>query len=188
MRGAKDESAWAVGYAVALVDEEIVCSNGLEPVLTVNEMAATVVEIYHLSSDDDQAEMANLVGDLKPTDRPSDAIYDAVHEALFGGDWPVTIGDKEFVVGFVAAAKRITGGRKRKDRAPGNKEAAATKAEAKEAEAKKAKAKVAETEEAEAKMAEAVSVEAKKAKEASANKAGADGKERRAEVKRAEAN
>ena len=138
MRDIKDDSAWAVGYAVALADEEIYCSRGFKPVITVEKVAAEVVESYHLSSADDQAEMAHLVGNFRPPDRPSDAVYDAVYEAKFGGDWPVNNYKKEFIVAFVAAAKRITGGIKEIDGAAGNKEAAAMEAEAKRAEADEA--------------------------------------------------
>ncbi len=61
--------------------------------------------MYKLSSDYEQAELANLFGNFKPMDRLSNVIYNLVYEAIFGVDQPVTIGGKTFLVAFVAATK-----------------------------------------------------------------------------------
>jgi hypothetical protein len=62
--GDSNKSARAVGYAVALVEEEIICSRGFEPVVTVDNMAQVVIDMYHLATSSKQAEMGNLVGNF----------------------------------------------------------------------------------------------------------------------------
>ena len=82
-----DRSALSVGYAVALVDEEMVVSRGFEPVLTVTENAQSVAASYKKVSPDEQWALSRLVGNFQFSDTPSDAIYEAVYEAVFGGKW-----------------------------------------------------------------------------------------------------
>ena len=75
----------AIGYVVAKVDDEIICSNDLDPMSTINKTAQDMMRSYPMGTDNKRAELEHLVYNFKPKDKPSDDIYDAVHEAMFGG-------------------------------------------------------------------------------------------------------
>ncbi len=64
-----------------------------------------------MATDHKQGEIEHMFGDFKPTNRPSNGLYSTVYEALFGGDWPVIMGSKEFLEAFTDAAIKITSGR-----------------------------------------------------------------------------
>ena len=91
-----------VGYATAKVWDEIVRSRGHEPIFSMAEEAANMAGAYTMATDDERAEIEYLVGNFKLTDKPSNDLYNAVYQALFGGDWPVTIGTKDFLKAFTA--------------------------------------------------------------------------------------
>ena len=93
----KEEKKRAVGYAVAKVWDEIVREkDGMDPFCSVADSAREVTAIYNVVMDDERVEMECLVGNFKPTDEPNNDVFDAVHDGLFGGDWPISIGKKSF--------------------------------------------------------------------------------------------
>ena len=61
---------------------------------------------------DERVEMEYLVGNFKPTNEPSDNVYDVLYDGLFGGNSPTSIKKREFLVAFAAAAKMINGNKK----------------------------------------------------------------------------
>ncbi len=62
-----------------------------------------------MGTGDQDAEIEYLVGELKPMDKPSDDIYDTMHEAIFEGSWHTAIRSREFLEASTASTKIITG-------------------------------------------------------------------------------
>ena len=96
-------------YAVAKVYDEIASKSSFS--LSIAEEAAKAAGTYTTATADERAKIEYLLDDFKVTDTPSDDVYDAVAEGMFGGDWHVDIGSKKFLKAFAAIAKKITGGR-----------------------------------------------------------------------------
>ena len=72
------------GYAVAKVYDEIASKSSFS--LSIAEEAAKAAGTYTTATADERAEIEYLLGDFKVTDTPSDDVYDAVAEGMFGGD------------------------------------------------------------------------------------------------------
>ncbi len=73
---------------MAKVDAEIFRSRGFEPELNVDKDACVVVNNYKLASVGEQAEIAYLVGNFKPTDEPSNTIYYGAFKYIYKGSKP----------------------------------------------------------------------------------------------------
>ncbi len=88
------------------MDVEVFHTRGFKLECTVNEDACLVANNYELASVGEQAKIAYLVGNFKPTDKPSNAIYYAVYEDIYQGHWPVLTRDRECITAFMASAKK----------------------------------------------------------------------------------
>jgi hypothetical protein len=107
----ENEKRRAIRYVVGMTYDEIIQSRDFDPIYSIDETAGMMMASYSMATDNECSEIELLVGDYKQKNTPSNDVYDAVCEALFGGDWPVMIGSKEFLKAFVATAKKITGKR-----------------------------------------------------------------------------
>ncbi len=91
--------------------DEIIRSRDLDPIYSIDETANMMIASYDLATNEERSEIELLVRDFKREDTPSDDVYDAVYNAIFGGSWHVSIGSREFLVAFATTAKKATGGR-----------------------------------------------------------------------------